>query len=394
MYFCFDIALSYLSPSLFGVYIIFNIMLLRQASSEIHYKQNIFYPHDTYKIFYYLKHSAIMITKTLGGIAMAEQFKLDITNRGVRITIFHNVSENFAAEYRALLSGNADNTSHDTTTTELDWDNMTPAMKSVFLYDFIGPMPAPTVPTDIPQKKKVKPELPMDSDNPHIAKYAVYNYKKRLKQRTEQFRTDAYMNFRVPNVQFVTLTFDPNTFEKADDLDSCHKAFKKFIQRVHYTLKDFVYVATFSRQKNNNWHYHMLCNLDINVKNKFIQDKWSYGLTHSTPLTTHSEFSSRISYCIDNMYAVAWEDLRGEKGCLKSKGLLKRVVLRSWKENETDTAYEYLSKILESTDKPLDVSSKEVTDDLTNDTVRITRKFSHKTFPELFENVKVAKFKR
>lgn len=310
---------------------------------------------------------------------MAEHFKLEISNKSVRITTFNNVSENFAKEYREMLSGDIVDDETENGSTELDWDNMTPEMRTVLGCDLVGPMPT-AKPVEKPKRKT-------------SGKYSVYNYTKRLKKRAEEFRTATYINFRVPNVQFVTLTFDERVFESADDLDACHKAFKKFIQRMHYSLNDFIYVATFSRQKNKHWHYHMICNLDMNVNNKFIQDKWTYGMTHSTPITSHSELSSRIAYCIDNMYDVAWDDLHGEKGYLKSKGLMNRVVLRSWKEDEADAAYEYLSKILESTDKPLDVNSGTVEDLMSDSEFIVSRKISHKVFPEFFMDVKVATLK-
>ena len=46
---------------------------------------------------------------------MADHFKLDITNRGTRITIFNNVADDFAEEYRTLLTGDS-NTSEQSST--------------------------------------------------------------------------------------------------------------------------------------------------------------------------------------------------------------------------------------------------------------------------------------
>ena len=61
---------------------------------------------------------------------------------------------------------------------------------------------------------------------------------------------------------------------------------------------------------------------------------------------------------------------------LKSKGLVKRVTYRSWKDDEADNAYFYLSQIINSTDKPLDQSSKTVTN-LFDQEVLISKKISH-----------------
>lgn len=318
---------------------------------------------------------------------MATHFKLDMTNRSTRITIFSNVSDNFDEEYRNILSGSSTNKSDDVK--ELEIDNMNWAMQNIFSNtDIEKPDSAEPVEESIPKKKSI------NSDTSEFSrKYAIYNYNKRLKKRSEQFRTDAYMNFKIPNVHFVTLTFDSRRIKDATDLKICHNAFKKFIQRIHYEYDDFIYISTFSRQKKtDNWHYHMLCNFDINVKNKYIQDKWSYGMVSSTPLTSHDEFQSRIAYCIDNMYEVAWDDLQGEKGYLNSKGLIKRVTFRSWKESEADEAYNYFSQVLNSTDRPLDQSSK-VVENIFDEKITISKKISHKVFYEFFENVKVAKKK-
>ena len=58
---------------------------------------------------------------------MAEHFKLDITNRSVRITVWNNVSENFAEEYSLALSGAKEEDSKP-----IDFDSLSPEMQSVF----------------------------------------------------------------------------------------------------------------------------------------------------------------------------------------------------------------------------------------------------------------------
>lgn len=46
------------------------------------------------------------------------------------------------------------------------------------------------------------------------------------------------------------------------------------------------------------------------------------------------------------------KNCRDEKGYLNSKSLQNKIVLRSWNENESDMAYEYLRQILQSDDLP------------------------------------------
>lgn len=313
---------------------------------------------------------------------MAEHFKLEITNRSVKITTWHDVNDDFADEYAEILGIGRSNSE----TVEIDLDSMTDTMRTVF--------------ENAGRREPTEEELKASkakSSSGDDSKYKVYNYNKRNKMRAEKFRTDAYMNFRVPNVQFVTLTFDPKQFANADDLEACHDAFRKFIKRLRYKIDDFIHITAFSKQKNGNWHYHMLCNLGIDVTNKLINDAWGLGLTQSMPITSYTEFDSKVSYCIDNMYEVAWDSLQGRDGYLHSAGLLKPVVLRSWKDSETDSAYKYLSEIIGGAgiDKPTDVSSKLLpVDNSANKQGRVSYKISHKVFHELFKDVKVAKVKQ
>lgn len=266
---------------------------------------------------------------------MAEHFKLEITNRSTKITTWTGVSSNFADEFR-------ENLIVSDTTSNSD-KHMTDAMRTVFSI------------TNEDATSTIK-----NDSSKSDGKYSTYNYVKRVKQRRSKFKTLAYINFTVPNVQFVTLTFDGKLFDGADDLDISHKAFQKFIKRVRHKYDDFRYLAVFSRQKNKHWHYHMICNFDESVSGKIIREIWSYGIIHNTVLTRYDEFETKLSYCIDNMNQVAWDDLQGEKGYLSSKGLQDKIVLRSWNENEHDEAFKYLSEILGSSDKPVPVANVEL----------------------------------
>ncbi len=323
---------------------------------------------------------------------MAEHFKLEITNRSTKITTWTDVSDDFADEFRENLTGS------DTSAT--DDKPMSDAMATIF-----------SVANKASLEGEKQPPVATKKVKKNDGKYAKYNYAKRVKQRRSKFKTLAYINFMVPNVQFVTLTFDSRIFEGADDLDTCHKAFQKFIKRVRHQYDDFRYLAVFSRQRNNHWHYHMLCNFDETVSGKSIREMWSYGIVHNSVLTRYDEFESKLSYCIDNMEQVAWDELQGEKGYLSSNGLQNKIVLRSWNENEHDMAFECLREILGSTDKPIPVSSTEIMESLTayeikrikasnsgdripsNKSFNINYLISHKGFAELFDKPVVAKKK-
>lgn len=312
---------------------------------------------------------------------MAEHFKLEITNRSTKITTWTGVSDDFANEYKERL-GVDDSLP----------DDYIPAPMSDALKTVLNPPPSENADKDKPNENQI---VSKSSAKKNDGKYAKYNYAKRVKKRRSTFRTLAYINFRTPNVQFVTLTFDTRIFDNANDLQTCHKAFQKFIKRIRHQYDDFRYLAVFSRQTNKNWHYHMICNFDETVSGKTIHDLWTYGIVHNTVLTKYDEFDTKVSYCIDNMESVSWDELQGEKGYLNSKGLQNKIVLRSWNENESDMAYEYLRQILQSDDIPYALHSVTKKDKLPSSSKAydINYLVSHKGFAELFAKPIVAKKK-
>ena len=109
----------------------------------------------------------------------------------------------------------------------------------------------------------------------------------------------------------------------------------------------------------------------------------------------YDEFDTKVSYCIDNMESVSWDELQGEKGYLNSKGLQNKIVLRSWNEKEADMAYEYLRQILQSDDIPYPLHSVNKKDKLPSPfkSYDINYLVSHKGFAELFDPPVVAKKK-
>ena len=364
---------------------------------------------------------------------MAEHFKLILSNKRTMIETFTGVDADFDKKYFQNLHKNDmdvkddDSVDDDVETApspSIDdpafFDGMSDAMKAVFGYYFIGPHYDKANPPigiiqkqeerskELEDKKKRKRKTIDDSENSAVGKYKLYNYHKTMKRRSKEFRSLAYINFRIPNVKFVTLTFDPRIFQNASDLNTCNKAFVKFIKRIRYYYNDFIYLAVFSRQDNGNWHYHMLCNFDMDVKNKTIQDIWNHGMVESTSITSNSEFSTKIAYCTDNMRQCAMSDLQCKKGYLPAKGLQREVEISSW--TNRNTAYELLSQIIESSNKPLPIDSRILraarhTDDTLsdftqnaafendnddNEAVKINRLISYHTFDEYFTNPPVA----
>lgn len=342
---------------------------------------------------------------------MAEHFKLVVTPKGTQIVTFTGVDEDFAQVYGDTLAY-AKMLANDKQISDAE-DPQPLTMEYVFAQTSSEPIPPELV--DKLTKKKAKNKLRnkdySEPDSETVGgRYTLYNYKKRIKERAAKFRSYAFINFNKKNTQFVTLTFDNRIVADADKLDVAHSCFRKFIKRVQSKFTDLRYAGTFSRQKNGNWHYHMLFNFDESVSGKEINDMWKYGVAHCTLITSGDDFYSKISYCIDNMYKVSYSDLKGEKGYLHSYGLQSSIEFRSWNEKESDKAYELLHEILQSSlDKPTPRNSVMLEKgksffsrigsldgepyEIKMDDKEINYLYSTKGFPELFKQTVVAKRK-
>lgn len=314
-----------------------------------------------------------------------EEFKLEITNRSMRVTIFSGVKEGFADDYYALLSGNRDSDSNDEQSSS----------SSLCDYEYIFAVCSEdgnaekqtTPPAETTKKPRSKQKILSD----FIAKYHNYNYAKRNKSRAEVFRNLAYLNFRMDAVKLVTLTFDEKIVN-CKDFSVCKEEFKKFIKRLRGKFRNLVYLGVYGKQKNGNLHYHLFMNLPDDVRNKEIETVWGLGRTKISGIYNYTEFATKIHYCIDNMMKISWTDLKGEKAYVHGNGMQKPKVFRSWKEDEEDQAYEYLSRTIYSPlDKPaLSGDSYTKKDEYTGDEVTITHMISHISIDGLFDEPKVA----
>lgn len=313
------------------------------------------------------------------------EFKLEITNRNMRVTIFSGVKEGFADDYYALLSGNRDSYSDD--------ESSTSTSHCDFGYIFAvspedGTAEKPTMPPESTIKKPRSKEEPIPES---VAKYHNYNYAKRNKSRAEVFRNLAYLNFRMDAVKLVTLTFDEKIVN-CKDFTVCKEEFKKFIKRLRRKFKNLVYLGVYGKQKNGNLHYHLFMNLPDDIRNKEIQTVWGLGITNISSIYSYTEFGDKIHYCIDNMLKIAWEDLQGEKAYVHGNGMQKPKVFRSWKEDEKEQAYSYLSRAINSPlDRPLPSGNSYTKDDeFTGDKITITHLQSSISIEGLFDAPKVA----
>ncbi len=202
-------------------------------------------------------------------------------------------------------------------------------------------------------------------------KYEVFNYKKRMKKRIREIKEICENNFQIGKMSSITFTFDPNTDEGKNftDLETAHKEFDKFIKRMNHHFDDFIYVATFSRQQNGNWHYHMLCNIDETITEKEIKDIWENGIITKKIVDSKKYFKNSTNYLVKNMNSVC-NELKGRKGYKCSRNAQTDIVIDLGKLDE-QTAYEISEKIMQSkkvrelyqTDKEIGIKKQYIDED-------------------------------
>lgn len=82
---------------------------------------------------------------------------------------------------------------------------------------------------------------------------------------------------------FMTITFKENM----QDIEKANYELKKFVQKLKRKQKDFIYCAVIEFQKRGAVHYHMICNLAVNIdfdnepdvreKEREIAKTWGHG---------------------------------------------------------------------------------------------------------------------
>ncbi len=172
-------------------------------------------------------------------------------------------------------------------------------------------------------------------------------FKKYIRVRTKTVKDYCVNNFGV-NSMSVNLTFDPELFPTKDftDIETAHKEFKKFIQRINSHYTDFKYIAVFARQINGIIHYHMICNFKADTKLSVIRDLWRNGRVSINALDTQRYVNNYLNYMLKNMYKII-EELHGRKSYLCSRNLVKNIVQDSRDVNakeEYDKSLAYIEK--------------------------------------------------
>lgn len=197
-----------------------------------------------------------------------------------------------------------------------------------------------THPIDENKPKKIKPSIP--------SSYADHNYWLRQKKRRETVRELAYNSFEYLNATMITLTFNrPMLY-----LTEAHKIFNNFIKRVNDHYDNFRYLATFSRQTNGNWHYHVLTNLPAVTDNSTITELWQNGITYISYFDKQCKFDTAVEYLIGNM-ASSSQDTKGKHGYLASKNCERNIVITSYKSKDAEQFDEIFPQIQRANNKIL-----------------------------------------
>lgn len=193
---------------------------------------------------------------------------------------------------------------------------------------------------DSSKQKKKKNQF---SSEPSL--YAEINYVRRQQKRIRTVKEICNNNFRKGSV-IVNLTFDPLLFIGKDlhDIEITHAEFKKFIKRINDHYENFMYIATFSKQENGDWHYHMICNLDSCTSESDIKEIWQNGNIVKDTMYTNDYFMNEVNYLIENMKAAS-EDLKGKKGYLCSKNVERDIVIDSENPEQEELYNQILEKI-------------------------------------------------
>lgn len=184
----------------------------------------------------------------------------------------------------------------------------------------------------------------MQHDSNVVGKYADYNYAKRIKTRAKKVKEICRNNFEAGKAMFVTLTFNPKLFDKTslNDLSFTHGEFKKFIKRVNTHFEGFKYIATFARQGNGNWHYHMICNLNNDKDMKILYSLWESGYISCSLIYNQEYYYNGTNYLIKNMNSSA-DDLKGIRGYLFSRNTERDIIVTSWRAEDV-SAYDNIKQ--------------------------------------------------
>lgn len=214
---------------------------------------------------------------------------------------------------------------------------ITEALENVFKY-------AECIPVDTDKQFKSKKKA--KSANGMRSEYFNVNQSRKYKRACRKIKALCTNNFNEDNVMIVTLTFDANKFPQKDftDLKTAKAEFSKFIKRMNDHYDNFRHVTVYARQRNRNWHFHMLCNLDANTQQKFIKEIWGLGGVYISHKRDKEAFKGGVNYLFRNLKK-NFDEYVDKRAFIYSRGLKSDVYLRFWKLEEVNVILEILNLV-------------------------------------------------
>lgn len=194
---------------------------------------------------------------------------------------------------------------------------------------------------------------------------AESNYYRRMKKRATIIREKCRNCFTVGNAVLLTLTFNEKICNDIDikDIKQTHKAFNNFIKRVNRRYEGFCYVATFDRQNNGNWHYHLICNFPVTdqyMKAEIIlKQLWQYGRIYISAIHSERHLSGCIRYLNKNMFNHG-SDKHGIKGYLASRNAKSKIIVSSGRATDKEKFKEIDDDVKQYTLEEMYSTSKRV----------------------------------
>ncbi len=208
--------------------------------------------------------------------------------------------------------------------------------------------PIPRNPVGRKEKRKLNTSCSDGDPNYEMTKY----------RRRHAIKDIIQNSFDKEHSKFITLTFDEKKLgkENVTNLDWTHKEFAKFIKKINYRYDNFSYIATFSRQKTGNWHYHIICNLPPETTEREIRELWKNGRVDKTTYKSTMHYEKVKNYLIKNMEAIE-NELRGRKGYLSSVNAKRNINICSWLDEDKDKYYGESKKIVEGGKESVSIMS-------------------------------------
>lgn len=187
----------------------------------------------------------------------------------------------------------------------------------------------------------IMPQKPTGTGN-----YFEFNQHLRFKELCARIKHLCRNNFYEDNAMHVYLTFDSKSFPEKDfkDLKTAKAEFSKFIKRMNEHYDNFRHVTVYARHENGNWHFHMLCNLDVNTRQQLIEEIWGHGAVDTSYKSDRIAFYYSVYYLCKNLKK-NFDEYVNKRAFAYSKGLQDNIYLRQWKLEENYIIAEILNSI-------------------------------------------------